>query len=427
MLQVLAERRPGCSLPRDFYVDPALYRADLELVWYREWIFVGHVAQLSGPGDYFTTAIGDASVIVLRDDEGVLKALHNVCRHRGSILCDEASGTLRRRIVCPYHQWSYQLDGTLARARKTAADFEPAEHNLGRVAVETVAGMIFVCLADVPPPWAPVRDLVEPYLAGFRFETARIAATSTVIERGNWKLVMENNRECFHCRATHPELCVTFPESPLHSNGGSGEELRALHELVDRCEAMGLPSRFAASADFQYRAMRMPFVGDATSMTIDGRPAVAKRFSGLPAGNVGDVLVYHYPSTWNHFAADHAITFQITPISPTETRLVTTWLVPTDAVEGIDFDLDDLTVVWRATNQQDTALVERTQRGVSSLAYRPGPYSPEEEEGVIQFIDWYTATVTTRLHAAEAHTIARPRHSNQPPEENAVDVAQPRG
>jgi len=254
--------------------------------------------------------------------------------------------------------------------------------------------LVFVCVAETPPDFGPVRALVEPYLAPFDLARTRVAATSTVVENGNWKLVMENNRECFHCRSAHPELCVTFPEAPLHSGGGSGDDLAALERMVDECEAIGLPSRFVASPDLQYRAMRMPFLGDARSMTPTGEPAVAVRLGDLPERNIGDVLLYHYPSTWCHFTADHAVTFRLLPLTATTTELTTTWLVHEDAVEGVDYDLDWLTSVWLATNQQDAALVERTQRGVNSPAYRPGPYSPVEEEGVIQFIDWYAARMS---------------------------------
>jgi Rieske 2Fe-2S family protein len=168
---------------------------------------------------------------------------------------------------------------------------------------------------------------------------------------------------------------------------------------------LGLPSRFVASADLQYRAMRMPLLGEARSMTMTGAPAVGRTFGQLPPDNIGDVLLYHYPSTWNHFMADHAVTFSMLPIGPTQTQLTTTWLVPAGAKEGVDYDVDNLTSVWLATNAQDKALVERTQRGVHSPAYRPGPYSPVEEEGVVQFIDWYAASMLRRLGAGSADAI----------------------
>jgi len=391
LAQQLAACKPGHSLPRAFYTEPGVHAFDLAAVWYRHWILVAHDVEIPHPGDYVTRTVGDHQLVIVRGDDGVLRALHNVCRHRGSLLCDATSGNTRRRLVCPYHQWSYNLDGTLARARKTPGDFDPGDHGLAAAACEIAGGMIFVSLADRPPGFGPMKALTDSYLAPFDLGTARVAATSTVIENGNWKLVMENNRECLHCRGAHPLLCTTFPEAPLHSGGATGNDLVVMERLIERCEALGLPSAFVAAPDLQFRAMRMPFVGDARSMTVDGRPAVAKRFGNLPEWNLGDVLLYHYPSTWSHFMADHAVTFRLVPISATSTQLTTTWLVPGDAVEGIDYDVDELTHVWMTTNREDTALVERAQRGVSSPAYRPGLYSPEDEAGVAQFVDWYRA------------------------------------
>ncbi len=394
---LLANRLPAHSLPREFYTDALFYQLDLEQIWYREWLFVGHDVEVAEPGDYITVTIGDYNLIIIRGVDRRIRALHNVCRHRGSVLCEQASGSVRRRIVCPYHQWSYELDGRLARARMTEPDFDPLGHGLGTAACESVGGMIFASVAETPPDLAPLRALFGDFLAPFDLENAKVAFTSTTIENGNWKLVMENNRECFHCKTAHPELCVSFPEAPLHSGGGSAAELLTLARMTEQCEALGLPSRFRSSPDFQYRAMRMPLRGDARSMTADGNPAVSKRFGALPAVDVGDVLLYHYPSTWNHFMADHAVTFRLQPHDATHTRLVTTWLVPGDAVEGVDYDVDALTSVWRATNAQDVVLVERAQRGVRSPAFRPGPYSLVEEAGVIQFVDWYSDSMRRGL------------------------------
>jgi stachydrine N-demethylase len=234
-----------------------------------------------------------------------------------------------------------------------------------------------------------MQSLLDSYLSPFALDRAQIAATSVTVEAANWKLVLENNRECYHCRGAHPELCATFPEAPLHSGGHSDVDSSALEQIVTVGESLGLPSQYIASADNQFRAMRMPFLGDARSMTMDGKPAVAARFGSLPDVNIGDVLVYHYPSTWNHFTADHAITFRVVPLGPTATQLTTTWLVPEGAVEGVDYQLASLTSVWMATNAQDAKLVERAQLGVMSPAYSPGPYAPVDELGVIQFIDWY--------------------------------------
>jgi glycine betaine catabolism A len=393
MAAALADRRAGHSLPGQFYNDATVLALEHEHIWHREWVFAGNECALRDPGSFLTLTVGAFPLIVVRGNDGVLRALHNVCRHRGSLICEAAAGMVKRRFVCPYHQWSYELDGALANARGGAAEHDRNDYGLGAAHCETVGGLVFVSVATEAPDFTPVRQLVEPYLAPFDLRNAKVAYETTVVERGNWKLVMENNRECYHCRATHPELSMTFPLAPLHSGGGNAAERAAMDELVERCEADGLPSRFAASDDLQYRAMRMAFTGDNRSMTLDGTPAVARQFGALPSYNIGDVLLYHYPSMWSHFTADHVVTFRIAPTGPTATELRTTWLVPGDAVEGVDYDVGRLTEVWRATNAQDVALVERAQRGVSSPAYRPGPYTPGEEDGVIQFINWYAETV----------------------------------
>lgn len=157
----LAERPSAHSLPREFYVDPDVYRLDLDAVSCRHWISVGHDIQIPNPGDYFTLALGAYQLVVIRGDDGVVRALHNVCRHRGSLLCDDAQRTVRRRMVCPYHQWLYELDGTLANARKTGVDFDPTAHGLATAACEVAAGMIFVSVADDPPDFAPMKALTR--------------------------------------------------------------------------------------------------------------------------------------------------------------------------------------------------------------------------------------------------------------------------
>ncbi len=398
---LLAERRPAHCLPGPMYSDPMVFAADLEHVWHREWVFAGHEAELSQAGAFITLTVGAYPLLVVRGPDGELRAFHNVCRHRGALLCDAPAGNTRRKIVCPYHQWVYELDGTLYRARSMGDGGPSAGLGLLPAHCATVGGLVFVCVADEAPPFEPFRRMVGAHLAPFDLRTANVAFESTIVEAGNWKLVMENNRECYHCRLSHPELCATFPQAPLHSGGGSDDEVRTTAELVARCEAAGLPSAFRMSEDHQYRVMRMAFVEGARSMTLDGAPAVTHRFAGLPGpealDDLGDVLLYHYPSMWTHLMADHAVTFRLLPTGPATTQLRTTWLVPGDAVESEDYDVAALTKVWLATNDQDSALVARAQRGVSSPAFRPGPYSTVEEEGVIQFVDWYARVLAAGL------------------------------
>lgn len=385
----LRNRLAAHSLPGRFYHDPEIHQLDLQRVWYRHWIFAAPTAQLAEPGAYITLSIGAHQVVVIRGRDDEVRAFHNVCRHRGSLVCVESSGVARHRMVCPYHQWTYDHEGSLVGLRGAADDFDRSTHGLTPVACRTTGGLVFICLADEPPDFEPMAGLADQYLAPFDLDRAQVAATVTTVEAGNWKLAMENNRECHHCALSHPELCVSFPEAPLHSGGGGEDDAMALDRMVAVGEGLGLPSRYMAAPDHQFRAMRMPLLGDARSMTPDGSPAVARRFGELPDVNIGDVLLYHYPSSWHHFMADHALTFRIIPLGPRSTALTTTWLVPEGAEPGVDYDLDNLCSVWNATNAQDTVLVERTQLGVESPAYLPGPYAAIDELGVIQFVDWY--------------------------------------
>ncbi len=408
-LRELQNRKPDHSLNQSFYQDPSLFRIELDAIFYREWIFAGHDCEITNPGDYFTFSIGDCAIIVNRDASGTVRAHHNSCRHRGFKVCDAAKGNVKRRFVCPYHQWSYELDGSLARARGMGDDFDPASHGLKTVHAQSVAGWIFVCVAKHAPDFEAFRATVEPYLAPYDLANTKVAQEQTIIEKGNWKLVMENNRECYHCVGSHPELCRTFPDTPVHAGPDAAADAHQVASFVEHWEAKGLPGRFKIAADAQYRVMRLPFLDEARSMTMTGQPAVSKRLGRAPQNeNSGDVLLYHCPSTWNHITADHALSFRCLPISATETQLTTKWLVPKDAVEGRDYDLKTLTEVWTATNAQDMALVERNAEGIRSPAYEPGPYSPVHETGVMQFVDWYCGSMernlggeTSRLRAAE--------------------------
>ena len=397
-LRALQKRKPDHSLSQAFYQDPALLKIDLETIFYRDWIFAGHDCEIAKPGDYFTFSIGDYAIIVNRDASGAIKAHHNSCRHRGFKVCDAAKGNVKRRFVCPYHQWSYELDGRLARARGMSDQFDPENHGLKSVHAQSVAGWIFVCLANQAPDFGAFRSMVEPYLAPYDLTNAKVAHEYTVVEKGNWKLVMENNRECYHCVGSHPELCRTFPDSPVHAGLEGVAEAEHVAKFVEHWEAQGLPGRFKIADDAQYRVMRLPFLENARSMTMTGEPAVSKRLGVAPEHeNSGDVLLYHYPSTWNHITADHALSFRCLPLSANETQLTTKWLVPKDAIEGRDYDLKTLTEVWTATNAQDMALVERNAEGIRSPAYEPGPYSPVHESGVMQFVDWYCGSLEKRL------------------------------
>ncbi len=407
MLSLIRSRRQGWSLEQPFYIDPDFFRLDMELIWYRDWLFVGHDCEVAKPGSFFTVQIGTYPVVVVRDREGKIRAFHNSCRHRGSRVCTTAKGT-SARLVCPYHQWTYDLDGKLLFARQMADDFDPSAHSLKPVACESVAGYIFICLADEPADFQPFRTLMEPYFAPHKLSEAKVAYESTIIEKGNWKLVWENNRECYHCAGNHPELCKTFPEAPSVTGVNGAESDPEMVEHWEKCEAAGLPARFRIDDAGQFRATRAPLLRDAVSYTMTGKPSVKRNLSDrVNADRIGTLMLYHYPATWNHVLIDHAVTFRVIPLGPEETAVTTKWLVNKDAVEGVDYDLQELIHVWTETNDQDRRIVEENAFGIRSPAYEPGPYSELHEGGVIQFVEWYAHFMEPRLSEA-----AKPRLKN---------------
>lgn len=397
-----AARRPNQSLSRDLYCDDGVYQADLTQVFYREWLFALPAAALDKTGTYQTLQIGAYPVVVIRGADGRIRAFHNVCRHRGQRLCSKVTGATPK-LVCPYHQWTYDLDGKLLFARDMGPDFDPAAHGLKKVHCVDLGGMVFVCLAEVPPPIADLAGKLTSHLAPSGLGDSKVAFTSSIVEKGNWKLVIENNRECYHCGGSHPSLCRTFSDNPkIGAMDGPHSASPEILAHWERCEAAGLPSRFTHHPEFQWRLARIPLLNNAESYTMTTKAAVARRMGKMPFNDAGSLLFYHYPNTWNHFLGDHAITFRVLPISATETEVTTTWLVHKDAVEGVDYDLKILTDVWMATNDEDRIVVEENQKGILSPAYEPGPYSTIQEEGVIQFVDWYCNLMTRRLDPPSA-------------------------
>src|SRR3984957_13714622 len=166
MLERLRGRREGFTLPQPFYIDPDYFRLDMEMIWYRDWLFVGHDCELA-PGSFMTAQVGDYSVILVRDLKGTIRAFHNTCRHRGSRICSAEKGAAVR-LVCPYHEWSYDLDGRLLFARQVVEGFDKSAYGLKTVACESVAGYLFICLAETPPDFASFRKMMEPYFAPHR-------------------------------------------------------------------------------------------------------------------------------------------------------------------------------------------------------------------------------------------------------------------
>ncbi|WP_374425749.1 aromatic ring-hydroxylating dioxygenase subunit alpha [Paracoccus sp. (in: a-proteobacteria)] len=393
----LDQRRRNYSLSRDLYCDEGVYQADLENLWYREWVFAIPSCDIPKTGNHATLQIGAYPIVIVRGADGQIRAFHNVCRHRGQRLCPKENGS-SPKLVCPYHQWTYDLDGRLLFARDMGADFDASQFSLKPVHVQDRGGLVYVCLAENPPAFDRLGGFMDDYVGASDLSNAKVAFTSTIVEQGNWKLVIENNRECYHCGGSHPSLCRTYSDNPLMTvmegpNAASPEIL----SHWDRCDKAGLAARFVNDPGMQWRFARVPLLNNAESFTMSTKAAVNRRMGTIPWNDAGSLMFYHFPSSWNHFLPDHAIVFRLLPISPTQTEVTSKWLVHKDAVEGKDYDLKALTEVWINTNDEDRRVVEENQKGIRSPAYEPGPYSPNQEEGVIHFVDWYVRTMQDRL------------------------------
>jgi Rieske 2Fe-2S family protein len=234
--------------------------------------------------------------------------------------------------------------------------------------------------------------LIEPYLAPHDLGSAKLAHQTDVVVKGNWKLVMENSRECFHCPARHHELMQTFLHDYNFAEPGNDQVVNTFWE---RCSSLGLVSENKEGDDF--RIVRLPLRKGAVSSTMDGKSAVSRRLGTMPTSDAGSVRWVHFPSTFNHAFADYAVLVRMLPLGPQETLFTTKWLVHREAEMGRDYDLETLVRVWSTTNDQDKALVERNQEGVNSAGYTPGPYSQHAEQGVIRFVEWYCDTLKAQL------------------------------
>jgi Rieske 2Fe-2S family protein len=382
--RLFAERREGHTLPQALYNDAAMFEFDMAAVYGRSWIMIGFECELPKHGSYLSEMIGPWPVLIVRGRDGEIRAFHNSCRHRGSLLCQPGSGTAPR-IVCPYHNWTYGLDGALIAATRMAEDFDKAEHGLKRLHLRRSAGAMFICFAESPPPFEDFAEKFEAYLGPQRMEDARLAHQSVLSEQANWKLVMENGRECYHCVANHPELAVSFPIGVKKHFDADGDA--RLLAFADTMAENQLASD-AIEGDW-WQLARFALNPEVTSLSLDGGHIVRKLMCDVNQGSIGSMRLAIDPHCFMHATADHVFLFSAMPVSATETHVWGKWYVHKDAAEGADYDVDNLIAMWTQTNLQDRMLAENNQRGVNSPGYTPGPYSPEAESLAQRFTDWY--------------------------------------
>lgn len=362
---MLIERAPTSvaakTLPAHCYLEPSWFRREEEAIFQRLWLFAGRADELPSPGSYVTRQLGRAALMLVKGDDGAIRAFHNVCRHRGTRLLSDAQGQLKGRLQCRYHAWTYCLDGRLEKAfhMDEVEGFREADWPLGEVALAQWGGLLFVNLSARPPPF-------EEHLAGLDQTFANWAlGTLLPVERrryslaANWKLVISNYHECLHCPPAHPQL-----NRLSHYLSGDNEPMQPTYMGARMALRPGV-----ATLSLLDQPPRAPLPG----LTEDQRRHVYY-YAVLP-----NLLLNAHP--------DYVVTFRLEPLAVDRTDIVCEWLMHPDEVRRPGFDPRDAVDFWHLTNQQDWELSDLAQAGIASLGYRPGPYS-NREELLIAFDRW---------------------------------------
>jgi len=353
------------ALPRAAYLDDDVWALEKERIFAREWAVVGRASDAPAPGDWFLGEVGGESVLVVRGDDGALRAFYNVCRHRGAQLapCDgPQAGTAPGVLRCPYHSWTYGLDGEFRRAPFIAdAELDRTALALHPIALEEWAGFVFVHLEPTQAP--PLADQLGPIparVARYELATLQRGAQITYDIAANWKVLAENYNECYHCATLHPELCDIVPA--FRRAGGATLDWER-----------GVPQRegtwtFTASGT----SNRQPFPN------LDADERVRHK---------GELV---YPNLLLSLCADHVAAYTIVPRGPGVTRVVCDFLFHPDEIARSTFDPSDAVSFWDLVNRQDWKICESVQRGMASRAFTGGYFAPMEDLS-LDIRHWYEA------------------------------------
>ncbi len=390
--RLIADHVAGLGLVRAFYKDVNVFERDMERIFRRHWLCVGHASLVPNPGDYILVDIESEAVVVAHDHGGTVRAFLNVCRHRGAEVCTQRVGNTEF-FVCPYHAWTYGLDGSLQAARHMPADFDLASHGLRKVHVRVVEGLIFISLSETPLDFGVVEQSLRATCGRYGWAEAKVAHRETYPVAANWKLAVENYVECYHCGPAHPEYSRLHAlEQPLHRI----EKLNA--RMEQRTAALGVEIltenhwQGSAGGNEAIHSFRYALYDGASTGSEDGAPLapLMGQFTDFDGGvtsiHVGGAsFLLCYP--------DHGVIYRFVPRTDQASEMELIWLVRGDAVEGVDYDLVKLTWLWRVTTEADKRIIEHTARGVRSHYFRPGPLAPMEYNER-RYIDWYLEEIS---------------------------------
>ncbi len=384
VVAILKARRPAYSLPAACYRSTAFYAREWECLFNDSWFYAGHASQIPASGDYFLFELCHESVIVVRDDDGVVRALANVCRHRGSRVCLNPQGNTCN-FVCGYHGWVYDLRGKLRSKRHMGGDFDPAAFGLKHVPLTEFQGLLWINLNPAAERFD--ASAIAVHLAPFELGATHVAATRSYTIAANWKLAIENYHECYHCAPAHPEYARS------HSLKEPEQRTLALRHAMEACTTgIGygtVDTKTASGMELYYG--RYPLYSGYLSGTEDGKPA-APLLGKLSAYDGGASDVSFGAFSFLLVYSDYAVVYCFKPLTVQSSTVTLSWLVRSDAKAGVDYDCARLCWLWEVTTQADQTIISNNQRGINSAYYAPGPLSTMESY-VARFHDWYAATM----------------------------------
>ena len=341
------------TLPAEFYVSREYFDREIDTMFRRMWICAGREEEIANPGQFVIRELPGDNIIVTRDASGAVRAFHNTCRHRGTRLCTEATGTFGGSIQCPYHAWTYGLDGRLLGAphMDDVPHFRKEDYPLRKVHADTWDGHVFLNLSESPRRLAEQLGELVPKFRSWRMEELRLGHRITYDVKANWKLVIQNYNECLHCPNLHPAL-----NKLSHYLSGENEPLRPT-----------------------YMGGRMDLRPGVATLSMDGT-CPREFLPGLPDDDRRRVYYYAiFPNMLLSLHPDYMMVHTLWPIAPDRTINVCEWHFHPEELRRPGFDASDAIEFWDMTNRQDWHVCELSQQGIASNGYQPGPYSNRED------------------------------------------------
>jgi Rieske 2Fe-2S family protein len=365
-----------------------IYNREVDQIFMKVWLYAGHQSEIPNRGDYFLFEVAGESVIIIRGVNDEIHALLNVCRHRGSRVTTENKGC-SRRLSCPYHGWTYDLDGSLIAAAHMPEGFEKAAHALKKLNLRVYLGMIFINFSDQPNSFDVIENDLTQYLQPFGLDRAKVAHRQSYKINSNWKFAVENYKECYHCGPAHPEY------SRAHSLALPEHKYEAeMEDLIARMPACGLSNEVMDKSYLEGEEWGLdrayehyPLLRGYVTGSEDGKPV---------APLLGDLKNYHGgahdfkvgPFLFALAYADHVVLYRFTPLSIDECDCDITWLVNESAEESKDYDLARLIWLWDVTTKADKKIIQDNHDGVMSRFFEPGPFSTFEDV-TNKWVNWY--------------------------------------